>query len=109
MLGLGALLTFVLAVSLGYLLPYPASYYWLFTPVLVLLGFIFLGAGFRVAGGVYRGALAGAALYVLIAAGLATFFPFSPGIRLTPDTLMLWAWLWPVIAYAALLRLLGIR
>jgi integral membrane sensor domain MASE1 len=39
----------------------------------VLLGFILLGAGFRIAGGVFRGALAGAGLYVLIGIAFSVF------------------------------------
>lgn len=70
-LGFGALLAFPLVTAIGFTI---SPYLLLLMPsTLVLLGFILLGAGFRIAGGVFRGALAGAGLYVLIGVAFSVF------------------------------------
>jgi hypothetical protein len=70
-LGFAALLAFPLVTAIGFTI---SPYLLLLMPsTLVLLGFILLGAGFRIAGGVFRGALAGAGLYVLIGVAFSVF------------------------------------
>jgi hypothetical protein len=70
-LGFGVLLAFPLITAIGIRI---SPYLLLLMPsALVLLGFILLGAGFRIAGSVFRGALAGAALYVLIGVAFSVF------------------------------------
>jgi hypothetical protein len=108
-LGFVALLGFPVAIGLLSRLSYPASAYVLFCPALVLLGFICLGAGFRVAGGVYRGALAGAALYALPGAAVDAYIAlFKPAISLDLFTIVYWGATWPLWVYAALRHFSGI-
>ena len=61
---------------------------------MVLLGFILLGAGFRAAGGVFRGALAGAALYLLLGGAFIAYLPlqFGPLPDLMTNLFFLLAW-----------------
>jgi hypothetical protein len=110
--GAAALLGFPLVASMAYFTPYPtSSWFVLSSPVLVLLAFIFLGASFRLAGGVYRGALAGAALYVLIGAATDIYGTLFPPVRGLPTDLIAqvyFGWLWPLVPYALLLRLLSV-
>jgi hypothetical protein len=60
------LVTFVANAELG------GTPFGIFVPLVgsaeVFLALVFLGAGFRAAGGLFRGALAGAALYMLLGA-----------------------------------------
>jgi hypothetical protein len=89
-----ALLSFpvVSAIVLGSLNhnPHPPAWKWLAGPGMVFLGFILLGAGYRAAGGVFRGALVGAALYVLL--GAASLVRFAPPPDLDSAALLVMGW-----------------
>jgi hypothetical protein len=109
LVGFGALLGFPAAVALISRLPYPDSGYIVFSSGLVLVSFIFTGAGFRIAGGVYRGAVAGFALYLLPAAAVDVLIAlFAPAFTLDSFTIVYWGAQWPLLGYAALMHFLGI-
>jgi len=85
-LGLGALLAYPVVTSIAVdSLRTPSSpvwkWYWLalLGPAVAFLGFIGVGAGFRAAGSVLRGALAGAALYLLLGAAFNVYIALRFG------------------------------
>jgi hypothetical protein len=101
-LGFAALLAFPVLVALAGRLPELGLL--LFTPSIVLIAFILLGTGFRVAGGEFRGALAGLVLYLLPSGAYGVYIAlFEPGVSLY------WGAQWPVALGVWLLSLFGFR
>jgi hypothetical protein len=83
----------------------------IFVPIVgsaeVFLGFVFIGAGFRAVGGVFRGALAGAAMYLLLGALFLSYSALRFG---PPPDLVLTMYLslgWPVMSLMLLVGGLG--
>jgi hypothetical protein len=73
----------------------------------VFLGFVFIGAGFRAAGGVFRGALAGAAMYLVLSALFLSYTALRFG---PPSDLVLATYFslgWPVMSLMFLVGGLG--
>jgi hypothetical protein len=73
----------------------------------VFLGFVFIGAGFRAAGGVFRGALAGAAMYLVLSALFLSYSALRFG---PPPDLVLATYFslgWPVMSLMFLVGGLG--
>jgi hypothetical protein len=75
-------------------------WYWLplLGPGMVLFGFVALGAGFRAAGSIFRGALAGAALYVLLGAAFMAYFLLRFGMPPDLSTTLFLSLGWPVMS-----------
>jgi hypothetical protein len=67
-------------------------------PGMVLLGLILLGAGFRAAGGVFRGAVAGAALYVLLGVAFIAIFLVRFGPLPDSATTLYFSAAWPLMS-----------
>jgi hypothetical protein len=65
---------------------------------MVLLGLILLGAGFRAAGGVFRGAVAGAALYVLLGVAFIAIFLVRFGPLPDSATTLYFSAAWPLMS-----------
>jgi hypothetical protein len=73
----------------------------------VFLGFVFIGAGFRAAGGVFRGALAGAAMYLLLSALFLSYSALRFGPPLDLVLTMYFSLGWPVMSLMLLVGGLG--
>jgi hypothetical protein len=111
-LGFGALVGFpvvttIVLASLEHYPPYAPAWQWLWLPLLgpctVLLAFIFLGAGYRAAGGVVRGALAGAVLYLALGAAFLAYMALRFGPPPDLGTTAIIGMGWPLMS----LKLLG--
>jgi hypothetical protein len=111
-LGFGALVSFpvvttILLASLEHYFPYAPAWQWLwlplFGPCTLLLAFIFLGAGYRAAGGVVRGALAGAGLYLALGAAFLAYLALRFGPPSDLIAMGIFGMAWPLMS----LKLLG--
>jgi hypothetical protein len=65
---------------------------------MVLLAFTALPASFRAAGGVFRGALVGAALYLLLGAAFIAYFLLRFGAPPDLSTTVFLGLAWPVMS-----------
>ena len=76
------------------------KWYWLplLGPGMVLFGFVALGASFRAAGGIFRGALAGAALYMLLSGAFIAYFLLRFGAPPDLSTTVFLGLAWPVMS-----------
>jgi hypothetical protein len=76
------------------------KWYWLplLGPGMVLLAFTALPASFRAAGGVFRGALVGAALYLLLGAAFIAYFLLRFGAPPDLSTTVFLGLAWPVMS-----------
>lgn len=81
------------------------KWYWLplLGPGMVMFGFAALGASFRAAGGIFRGALVGAAIYLLLGAAFMAYFLLRFGAPPDLGTTLFLGLGWP----AMILLLLG--
>jgi hypothetical protein len=101
-LGFGALLAFPVLIAVVSRLPGLGLL--LFSPSIVLIAFILLGTGFRVAGGEFRGCLAGFVLYLLPGGAFGVYIALFE-----PEVGLYWGAQWPVVLGAWLLSLFGFR